>query len=179
MLPTLFVALCVVFRIVPHPPNVAPVGATAVFAGRTLPPWAAIAVVAIAMFIGDVILAGMHGYPVVTWLTPFVYGGFFVQALLGRALRSRRGGVIAAAGLGSMSFFFLSNVGVWIGGSMYPHDASGLIDCYIAAIPFFGRTLTGDIIWSLLISAAYRPLAARLEKRRRWVVVPTHELAGF
>jgi hypothetical protein len=41
MLPTLLVILCVVLRVLPHPPNLAPVGAAAVFAGRTLKPWTA------------------------------------------------------------------------------------------------------------------------------------------
>src|SRR5262249_49706497 len=63
MLPTLLIALCVVLRIVPHPPNFAPVGASAVFAGRTLKPWMALSLIALAMFSGDAILAWVHGYP--------------------------------------------------------------------------------------------------------------------
>jgi hypothetical protein len=177
MLPALLVALCVVLRIVPHPPNFAPVGATAVFAGRTLKPWMAIVLVAVAMFVGDAILAGLHGYPVVSFVTPFVYGGFFVQALLGRLLRSKKGGAIGAAVGGSIAFFVLSNFGVWVEGGMYPHTADGLGACYVAAIPFFGGTLLGDIVWTLVLSAAYRPVAARLEARAHWVPVPTKDLA--
>ena len=45
MLPVLLVAVCVVLRVVPHPPNFAPVGASAVLAGRTLRPVAALALV--------------------------------------------------------------------------------------------------------------------------------------
>jgi hypothetical protein len=177
MLPALLVALCVVLRIVPHPPNFAPVGATAVFAGRTLKPWMAIVLVAVAMFVGDAILAGLHDYPVVSFVTPFVYGGFFVQALLGRLLRSKKGGAIGAAVGGSIAFFVLSNFGVWVEGGMYPHTADGLGACYVAAIPFFGGTLLGDIVWTLVLSAAYRPVAARLEARAHWVPVPTKDLA--
>jgi hypothetical protein len=177
MLPALLVVLCVVLRVLPHPSNFAPVGATAVFAGRTLKPWAAIVLVAAAMFAGDVILGALHGYPVVTLVTPFVYGGFFVQALLGRALRSKKGGAIGAAAGGSVVFFVFSNFGVWATGAMYPLTAAGLGACYVAAIPFFGGTLLGDVVWTVVLSAAYRPLAARLESRRRWVPVPTKELA--
>lgn len=177
MLPTLLIILCVVLRVVPHPPNFAPVGATAVFAGRTLKPWMAIVLVAAAMFVGDVVLARLHGYPVVSLVTPFVYGGFFVQALLGRLLRSKKGGAIGAAVGGSVAFFVLSNFGVWAAGATYPHAAAGLGACYVAAIPFFGGTLLGDIVWTVVLSAVYRPAAARLESRPLWVPVPTKELA--
>lgn len=178
MVPMVFLLLCVVLRVVPHPPNFAPVGATAVFAGRTMRPWMAFALVAVAMFVGDVILARLHGYPIVSRVTPFVYGGFFAQAALGRALRSRKGGAIGAAVGGSIAFFVLSNFGVWLAGGMYPHTATGLSACYVAALPFFGGTLLGDVIWTLALSLAYRPLAARLESRQGWVPVPTRELAA-
>jgi hypothetical protein len=177
MFPTIILVLCVVLRIVPHPPNFAPVGASAVFAGRTLKPWMAMLLVAGAMFVGDVVLARQHGYAVLSFVTPFVYGGFFVQALLGRALRSRKGGAIGAAASGSVAFFVLSNFGVWVAGSMYPHTQAGLLECYVAALPFFGATIVGDIVWTIVLSLAYRPLAKRLEPRARWVPVPTKELA--
>jgi hypothetical protein len=178
MIPTFFVLLCVVLRVIPHPPNFAPVGATAVFAGRTMKPGMAFALITIAMFIGDVILAKLHGYPVVSLMTPFIYGGFFVQAALGRALRLKKGGAIGAAVGGAVAFFVLSNFGVWVAGSLYPQTAAGLSACYVAALPFFGATLAGDVIWTLVLSLAYRPLAARLESREGWVPVPTRELAA-
>jgi cation transport ATPase len=177
MLPTLLVVLCVVLRVIPHPANFAPVGATAVFAGRTMKPWMALTLLAVAMFIGDAILALQRGYPLVSLVTAFVYGGFFVQALLGRALRSKKGGVIAAAVLGALGFFALSNFGVWIGSAIYPHAAAGLLTCYVAGLPFLGRTLLADVAFSVALSALYKQVATRLEPDRRWVPVPTKELA--
>lgn len=177
MLPALLVALCVVLRVVPHPPNFAPVGATAVFAGRTMKPWAATALVVAAMFAGDAILAVVRGYPIVSAVTPFVYGGFVVQAAIGRRLRARKGGAIAAAVLGACAFFVLSNLGVWLGARTYAHDLSGLVACYVAAVPFFGATLLGDVAWTVILSFAYRPLAERLASRPGWVPVPVGELA--
>lgn len=177
MLPTLLVALCVVLRIVPHPPNFAPVGATAVFAGRTLRPWPAIGLVIAAMFAGDAALAWLHGYAVVSAVTPFVYGGFLAQALLGRALRSKRGGAVGAAVFGALAFFVLSNLGVWAAGGLYPRTSAGLVACYLAALPFLGGSLLGDVAWTMVLSLAYRPLAARLATRRLWVPVAPVELA--
>ena len=179
MLAILMVIGCVVLRVVPHPPNFAPVGATSVIAGRTMPAWLAIATVFVAMAIADVALAHLHGYPAVSWVTPFVYGGFAVQALLGRALRQRRGGAIGAAVLGACAFFVLSNLGVWAMGGLYAPTPAGLSACYIAALPFFGATLVSDVMWTVALSLAYRAIARRLERRRSWVLVPTDQIAAI
>ena len=179
MLPALLVALCVVLRIVPHPANFAPVGAVAVFAGRTLKPWMALVLVTVAMLVGDVVLARVNGYPTVSAVTPFVYAGFFAQALLGHALRAKKGGAVGAAVGGACAFFVLSNFGVWAAGELYAHSFAGLSECYLAAIPFFGPTLLGDVLWTIVLSAAYRPIAERLEARRAWVPVPTRELTAI
>jgi hypothetical protein len=73
MLPALLVLLRVVLRVIPHSANLAPVGATAVFAGRNLAPGKAVVLVALAMFLGDAVLARLHGYAVVSLVTPFPY----------------------------------------------------------------------------------------------------------
>ena len=169
MLPALMIVLCVALRVIPHPPNFAPVGATAVFAGRTLPPWLAIGLTWVAMLLGDLALSRIHGYPFFTSVTPFVYGGFAVQALFGHVLRRRRGGAVGAAALGAIAFFALSNFGVWLGG-LYGHTWSGPVACYVAAIPFFGSTLAGDVLWTLALMFVFRRFASRLEARGRWWV---------
>ena len=48
--------------------------------------------------------------------------------------------------LSSIVFFLFTNFGVWLIG--YPKTLEGLITCYIAAIPFFGYTLAGDLFYS-------------------------------
>lgn len=179
MLAASLIVLCVVLRILPHPPNFAPVGATAVLAGRTMPAWLALVTVFAAMFVADLALARLHGYPVLSAITPFVYGGFAIQVLLGRWLRRRRGGAIGAAVLGACAFFLASNFGVWAMGSFYPPTMHGLYLCYVAAIPFFGATLVGDVLWTAALSLAYRAGAKRLERRRGWVLVPTDRVAAL
>lgn len=172
------IVFCVVLRVVPHPPNVAPVGATAVLAGRTLPRHLALAIVVIAMFLADALLAWLRGYPLISWVTPFIYAGFVVQALLGRALRRVRGGAIAAALLGSCAFFVLSNAGVWIAGGLYPRTPAGLSACFLAAVPFFGPTVASDAVWTIALSLAYKALARRLPSRR-WTPVPADQVAAI
>lgn len=172
MIPSLFLVLSVVFRVVPHPPNFAPVGALAVFAGRTTKPWMALLLVTLTMLSGDSILASVHGYPLFTLVTPFVYLGFFLQTLLGRALRARKGGAVVAALGGAVAFFLVSNIGVWVSGGLYPRSFAGLCTCFVAALPFFANTILGDVVWTVALSLAYRPLARYFAGRE--VLVPVH-----
>ena len=82
-------------------------------------------------------------------------GATYVSLLLviatGLVLRNRRGWTrIAAAGLaGSITFFLVSNLGVWAfgGGQRYALTAAGLIDCYVQAIPFFRNTLISMLVF--------------------------------
>ncbi len=164
----MMILFCVVFRLLPHPPNFAPVGATAVFSGRTLPRSAAVGVTLVAMAVSDYALSRLHGYPLFTAATPFVYAGFLLQIALGRRLRQRRGGALYAATFGSALFFLISNFGVWMGG-MYGYTTTGLVACYTAAIPFYGATLVSDVAWTLILTLSYKPLSQWLASRTGWV----------
>jgi hypothetical protein len=177
MLAVLLVFVCAFFRIIPHPPNFAPVGATAVLAGRTMRPLTAIAVTLAAMTLSSAALGLIYDYQPFGLGTLFVYGGFAAQVLIARALRKVRGGAFAAALLGATAFFVLSNFGVWVLGGMYPHSLAGLGACYFAALPFFGATLVGDVLWTIALVLVWRALAARLARHRTWVPADTLEVA--
>ena len=48
--------------------------------------------------------------------------------------------------LSSLIFFIVTNFGVWLIG--YPNTLKGFLACYVAAIPFFGWTIVGDLFYS-------------------------------
>lgn len=177
MLAVLLVFVCAFFRIIPHPPNFAPVGATAVLAGRTMKPLTAIAVTVSAMFLADLALAWIHDFPPLGLGTLFIYGGFAAQVLIARALRKDRGGAIAAALAGATVFFVLSNFGVWAVGTLYPPTLGGLAACYLAAIPFYIATLIGDVLWTITLVLGWRAIAERLIRHRAWVPADAVEAA--
>lgn len=60
-------------------------------------------------------------------------------------------------------------------GGMYPSTASGLYECYVAAIPLFGATLVGDLLWTAALSLVYAAIA----KRRAWLFVPNGQVAAI
>ena len=63
---------------------------------------------------------------------------------------------IGAGALGaSLTFFVASNFGTWLTSGMYSHDIAGLIQCYVAALPFLRTTIVSDLLFSGLLLSAY------------------------
>ncbi len=58
-------------------------------------------------------------------------------------------------------FWLVSNFGTWIGGVTYPKSFSGLIACYIAAIPFYAYSLIGNAAFGLILFGGYEWMKAK------------------
>jgi hypothetical protein len=154
-------------RLLPHPPNFAPIGGTGLFSGSRLRGWEAYLVPLLAMLVTDPIRSAMAGhYPAYSSMTIVIYASLLVYVFLGRTfLRdSRNPGRIAAVTLaGSLQFFLITNFFVWLGSEVeYPHTFAGLISCYTAAIPFFQNTVIGDLFYTGVLTLAYVFLTRRL-----------------
>ncbi|MDA2935303.1 hypothetical protein MYX82_13320 [Acidobacteria bacterium AH-259-D05] len=150
-----------VLRLIPHLPNFAPVGGLSLFAGARLRGWQAYSVPLVIMAVTDPILGRILGYPAYTLVTPFVYGSFLISVWIGSHLRrsERPWWIGGAALLGSSQFFLISNFGVWAAGISYPLTLSGLMACYVAAIPYFGRTVLSDLLYSGILFGLHAWLA--------------------
>ena len=61
----------------------------------------------------------------------------------------------------SLSFFLITNCAFIYEPTMYPHTLKGMVDSYIAGIPFFWNTLAGDAVYAALLFGGYA-LAERL-----------------
>ena len=145
------VAVAALARLLPHPPNVTPIGALALFGGACLADRRLALVIPLAaLFVSDLVI-GLHP------LVPVVYGSFAVGVLLGRWLRPRRTVVNTAAVTlaGAVQFFLVTNFACWL--LYYPRTAEGLAACYVAAVPFFRNTLLGDAAFA---TALFGGLAA-------------------
>lgn len=148
--PMLFILLAVVLRLLPHIPNMAPIAAMALFGGVYLNKRYALLVPLIAMVLSDIIL----GFSLVT---PFVYGSFLLTGVIGLWLKSHRNlaSVIFASIVSSTLFFFITNLGVWLVGGLYPHTVQGLEHCYILALPFFRNTAIGDLLYTGVLFGSF------------------------
>jgi hypothetical protein len=151
MLAYLFVLLALAFKLnfVPHAFGFSPVAASLLFFGARGP--RRMAWLPVLMFAGaDVFLTKYsYGYPLtadhlVTWAW---YG---VAIALGMMLRrDARPALIGKAVVArSVSFFLVSNFAVWAVWAMYPKTLHGLLDCYVAAVPFYRTELAGDVLFA-------------------------------
>lgn len=156
-------------RLTPHPPNMTPVGAVSLFAGARLSGWQAYLVPLLLMAITDPIQAALYGIPAYSRGTFLIYGSFLISVWIGRHLRASENAmrVAVAAFLGSLQFFLISNFGTWLFQALYPHTAAGLLACYVAAIPFFARTLAGDFLFTALIFGLHAWLSRTVYPRER------------
>ena len=151
------IILAAALRIAPHPWNLTPVGAIAVFSGAVLRDRRlAFLFPVLALLAGDLFL----GFNI---LSPLVYLSFLVNAVIGRLLAGNR--TVARIGgatlLGALQFFLLTNFGVWAFLNTFPHTASGLLGCYAAGLPLFWNTLAGDALYASLLFGSFA-LAERL-----------------
>lgn len=145
-------------RLIPHYPNFTPIGAMALFAGTYISnKRMAYAVPLLAMLISDVMLQLIYGQGFHNTLF-FVYGSFMLITSLGFLLRKRvqRQTIMVSSLVGSLIFFFITNFGVWaMAHGFYPYTPEGLMQCYIAAIPFFKGTVMGDLFYNFILFGSY------------------------
>lgn len=134
-------------RLIPHPPDFSPIAALALFGGASFASKrTALLVPLIGLFLSDLVI-GFYA------VTPVIYGSFALITCLGFWVRKRQSPlrVAAAAVAGAVLFFAVTNFGVWAFEALYPKNFTGLIDCYVAAIPFFRNTLASDLLYSALL----------------------------
>ena len=156
-------------RLVPHPPNVTPIAAMALFGGACfgnrklayLLPMA-------AMLLSDLVL-GCTRYGMLSMLAiqPVVYACILATTAIGQLIKDRRSvwQVGTASLAGSLLFFVVTNFAFWATGHLYPLTGSGLAVCYAAAIPFFRNSLLGDIAFTAILFGG----VALLENRLTWM----------
>src|SRR5262245_9253363 len=150
-------------RLLPHPPNFAPITAMAVFGAITFGRWrTAVVAPLVALFLSDLAkeflwrqgMSAQWGIYRGMWVT---YGTTALVALISRfAHDTRRISVMAGTTLtGSIVFFLVPNFAIWARGTRFPHTLDGLMDCYVFAIPFFRNSLAGDVVYAAVLFGAW------------------------
>lgn len=152
MVVTGIIILAVVLRLIPHWPNFTPLIAMALFAGTYMKrKELAFAIPIGAMLISDIFL-GFHQTMIA------VYAGIALVVLLGFYLRRnvKVHNVFLASLVGSVIFYLVTNFAVWASGMVgYPMTAGGLLQSYVAAIPFFRNALLGDLFYSAVFFGSF------------------------
>lgn len=157
---SVLVLIAALTRLLPHPPNVAPIAGMALFGAAYYSKkyWAYLIPIA-SMWVSDLILNNVvyaQYFDQFVWFysgSLFTYGAFALIVLLGTVtLKKRNAGSILFSALGASAIFFIiSNFGVWLSSPLYAKTWDGLAACYVAAIPFLQNTLLGDLGYTAVL----------------------------
>lgn len=144
------VFICVLMRFTPHLANYSPVLGMLLFAGyifrnKTY----AVAIPLFALFLSDLVLGLYDGIAL-------VYFGYLMIIALGVYVKSSKPHVLALnAFAASTAFFIYSNLGVWLFTNLYTKTWSGLVECFVMALPFFRGTLVSTFLSTAILFGAY------------------------
>jgi len=149
-------------RLIPHPPNFTPIIAVAIMSGYLFKNVnLSFVVLLITMFISDLFI-GFYGNLI------FVYASLLLITYIFHKFSNKINfkNLFISGFAGSLIFFIISNFGVWALGSpgvydiAYEKSVSGLIQCYILAIPFFSNTFLSTLIFAYPAVYIYKSLPA-------------------
>lgn len=148
--PIIIIVIAAVLRLLPHPANVVPIAAMALFGGVYLDKKYALILPLAAMFVSDIFL-GFHQS------MPYVYGSFVLTGFIGMWLRKHKSfkSILGATLLSSVFFFLITNFGFWLAYDLYPKTLAGQMEAYVMALPFFRNTLLGDLFYTGMFFGVY------------------------
>ncbi len=149
--------LAVLSRLVPHLLGTSAWGVTAMgggllFFGSRLGAkdrWMAVLALPLIAGMDWYLTTEVYGFPfhVAGYVIPWVW--YVAMCFMGSAVLGRRrtvGRVVGAAVASATGFYVLSNGAVWLGGTMYPRTAQGLLACYAAGLPFYRNDAVSTLI---------------------------------
>jgi hypothetical protein len=141
-------------RLLPHPANVTPIAALALFGGASFSDRRLAFIAPLtALLLSDLLLGLYRGME-------YQYASFALTVCLGLALRKRKTAIpVATATIASAFIFFVvSDFGVWLTSPLYSKTLAGLAECYVAAIPFLRNMLLGDFFYAVLLFGGFAAL---------------------
>ena len=154
-------------RLIPHPPNFTPIIAVAIVSGYFFKNInLSLLTLLIAMLISDLFI-GFYENVIFVYVSLILIT--FVFHKISNKINFKNLFIYGFAG--SLVFFVVSNFGVWALGSpgvydvAYDKNLSGLIECYILAIPFFGNTFLSTLIFAYPAIFFYKSLASGTSSR--------------
>jgi len=157
IIPITLLVLLIISRMLSDIPNFTPTISLIIFTGfyiqnRSL----AILIIVISQLLSDLYI-GYHSSMF------FVYTAFLLIAYLSPLIIKKLNvtSVLFASILSPSIFFIITNFGVWFTMGLYSFNISGLLNSYIAGIPFFKYSLMSTILFSLTILVLHRTIAKR------------------
>lgn len=157
-------------RLLPHLPNFTPLASMALFGGAYLyNKKHAYMFTFAALIVSDILVNTFlyHDTNFINYLTqPYVwavYFSFLLTVFMGTSMQQNISIFKVAFFSVSASFLFwlITNFACWPNNPLYTQDAAGLLNCYVAAIPYLGNVL-GDLFYNTILFGTAFLLARRI-----------------
>ncbi len=121
----------------------------------------------LALWLSDIVLNKLVFYG--EWVLfydgfAWVYGAFALMALVGRWMKTNES---IARFLGSSIIivfihWIVTDIGVWLGSTIYPQTLTGFWACLVAAIPFEINLLAGTLFYGGIMFGAFEWLKRKV-----------------
>lgn len=150
--------------IIDLPPNFAPIGALALFAGAVFESRGLAIFMPIAAMAASDFFIGWYDARIMA----AVYGSFALSVALGFYIQTRPSisRIARASVASSIVFFLITNAAVWLFSGMYPTTVLGLMNSYLMGVPFLKWTLVGDLFYTGTLFGAYNAVLTFVFKTR-------------
>mgnify|MGYP001791911888 CR=1 FL=1 len=157
--------------------NFSPIGAMALFGGSYfMQRYKSYLFPLLVLFLSDFVLMqtiyAQYGNGILYDQWYWTYGSFALMVLIGEVLIKKvsfKSVLMGSIAAGLVHYVF-SNFGVWLKGGIdpvnglpYTRDLGGLINCYIAAIPFFKNLLLGNMVFGALLFGGFELARSKFE----------------
>jgi len=150
ILPISLILILTFSRLIPHLPNFTPLIAMGIISGYFFKNiYTSLFVLLLSMLLADVFI-GFYYNMIFVYLSLLLIAFIFFKI----SDKINYKNLFICSLVASFIFFIISNFGVWFLGNHgaysvpYEKNISGLIECYMLAIPFFLNTLLSTIIFS-------------------------------
>jgi hypothetical protein len=154
----------------PHIPNFTPVAAIALFGGAFLGKRkSAFLITFAALLFSDLLVNSIlyNDNNFVNYFTqPYVWAVYFsfgITVLMGilmqKSVNIKNVAMLSVSS--SLLFWIITNFACWPNNPLYTQDMNGLLNCYLAAIPFLGN-IVGDLFYNTLLFGSLFLAAKRI-----------------
>lgn len=147
--------------------NFTPIGAMALFGGAYFAGPAAFLFPLLTLWVSDLVLGKLvfyHEWKLFYEGFYWTYGAFALMTLVGKFLKPNQSilGFVSSSLIIVFIHWIVSDLGVWLEGTMYPKTLAGWIACLIAAIPFERNFLAGTLIYGTVMFGGFEYLKSKI-----------------
>ncbi len=154
--------VCAFARFIPHPPHFVPLVMMGLVSSKLAPTkWESFLGPLVSWILTDLIIswhpsAASVYHPSAATVYVALLSVIFLGHLFLNKKRAEGINHYATTLLGTLVFFIISNLGVFLFTGMYALTSAGLLTCFTLALPFLGWSVMGDLFWSSVFYLGFK-----------------------